>query len=240
MIRDHIYVSSELLGAKEYSKASKYKSLNDNNDIHALIKKLKEIGLLPLELSLLTTENNPRLNLKKYKKILLASCFSPCNKLSLKNLQEIMDLAVPAVPVNNELCDFIIFDEKAYNYTCIQRQAAIKDQTFDQDICYKKSNGTPFYLRGEKLCDSSYNDQEIIEILFKFHECFPNVRINDDEGRLPLFLYSYFLDYILFESFFGNEIFWGRFNFVYPDEEKKRRLAEGRVNDYFYSRKKEE
>lgn len=215
-LRDYVYLPQSLLKANHYTHSKKYRIQTPDNRVLDLIAeladKLHACKCLPHKVRFFRSKD-PTSDLDRYSDIMLTTGLAPnANSVSPDILRRFFFWGVPVVPIHDALCDFIDFElNQEFAFTCIHREVGLDDETWDEQAdC---PNG-----QDPKLCGQYYKDEDMLNILRRFYDTFPRVRVNEDKGdkelgRLPLFMYSFFMDHLLFEAFFGKEIFEQRFRF---------------------------
>lgn len=229
--RNHVLICPNCENDTAFAKAEKYSSSIDAGDdsfckIEELIQKLNRLNLLPrsVNLSLFAANDDRFLNLSSVRDTLLTAA-GYCDKtLSLDRVQKIMSFGIPGILINEAPCEFIGFDRTNYRYSCIKKEEKVDlGEDYDQSPCYKGYH--------KKICVNDFSDQNTLLFLHEFYNSFPNIIFDEEkrEGIIPLFMYSFFIDFLIYQSYFGDDIFKYRYNY----NDKLRKLATGVASDLF-------
>jgi len=229
-VRNHVFICPECAVDLSFKNAKKFcledyqSAFGTQCEFVNLIEKLKMMSLLPkdIDLSIFSAEDDKFRDLSKVRETLLTAAGFCDQSISLNSLLKIMGFGVPAILLCKAPCDYLGFDRTNYRFSCtLKEEKAAIGEDEKNDSCYKGYEN--------KICSQDYSDQETLMFLQEFYNKFPNIRWdeNNREGIIPLFMFSFFIDFLIFQSFFGEHIFKRRFD--YNDKYKK--LATGIAED---------
>ena len=229
-VRNHIFICPECTTSPSFKKAKKY-NLEDGQllfgaqcEFTNLIEKLKIMNLLPrnIDLSVFSAEDDKFRDLSKVRETLLTAAGFCNESISLNSIQKIMTFGVPAVLLCKAPCDYLGFDRSNYRFSCIVKEDKMECGEYNEDSpCCKGYK--------DKICSEEYTDKETLMFLHEFYNKFPNIRWDESnrEGIIPLFMFSFFIDFLIFQSFFGDDIFRRRYDY----NDKCKKLATGIAED---------
>lgn len=160
-------------------------------------------------------------DIKQYNDILLICGLAvEFQKTYEAELVRSLDAGVPPILVCDYPCDFIEFEGNSHQFTCIKRDLYIqREGRWDNSTsCLKNGQNHPKLnlTPGNKPCDKKQSNHLLSKVLSLFRGMFPKVKVGKDDekkGKIPIFFYSDFLNYLMFNYFFGRELFKRRYNY---------------------------
>lgn len=218
MRRNHIYLGSELLSNTCHLNSLKYCNPIIFKNVATFFDAMNEIDILK-DVKYISNRAVDK-NIKEFLDSMIAGGLPLDFKRSYEgDLTQILDAGIPSILINPCPCDFIEFDSEGYQFTCIQRDFYLREYGYYWNIenfCLKddKENSIWNFAVGKKPCDQRKGNDQLLQILFIFYHRFSHVQVGNNDkikGKMPIFFVTFFLDYVLFEYFFGSELFNSRY-----------------------------
>jgi len=210
--RNHIFITDLLRNREDLRDVRKFKEFKK---FEIILKKLQELGV-DIKNEVIVSDDIRAHPIDKQAKYIFIAGVS-CGKKAgdyVHHLWCLTKTGVPIILVSDEeaLCDFISLDFeeseqkiKKINFQCI------KNRDFKNKECKVKTK----YCENKKICEEYENLIKNLQILLRD---FPEIQ---KTKIMPIFTYSFFVDFLLWQKLMGEDLFSKRFEFYRKELEDK-------------------